>query len=233
MAEVFESHHFVNERCTDSAVGLSPVPGVHEIEGLSEKIGETKYRVAYRSGSYAVKKTKPFVPKRYFGLSFGIPTSLYTTLKFAIRDLSVFEYEQYLKVIAMTPPRLHEHFARVFSPLAVNGETFAINELVMNDDGSVSKMLRSFGPCNDQQFWQDMDRLEHFFLQAKIYYFGMGCNNVCVREQADGRLVPVLIDYKRIGARTFWQQFWLFLPFVKKLKLKRRFSKIRKRYRID
>lgn len=232
MAKVFKSHHFVGDRSGNAATLPSFTPGIDQLSLLHERIGETKYRIAYRWKSFAIKETKSHVPKRILGLHFRVPISVYTLSRFAIRDLSTYEHDQYLRIMSKTPDHLHEHFARVFAPFKAGDQVYAINELVLNHDGSVSKMLRSFGPIEDQQFWSDVAKLEQFLLKARIYFFGVGCNNIVVQEEAGGRLVPVLIDYKRIGIRTFWQQFWLFLPFVKKLKLKRRFNKIRHRYDI-
>jgi hypothetical protein len=233
MADIFKGHGFTSRReqvpAPEGLFGLSP----ERLASLCEPIGETKYRIAYRYKNLAIKRTKSHVPKRVLGKEFRVPVSLYTMIRFAIANLSAFEYDQYCWLSSRIPKDFQHHLARAYPPVSANDHCYAVNELVVNDDGSVSKMLRSFGPTDDTRFWADIDRLEKLFLQEKIYFFGIGCNNICVREKADGRLIPVLIDYKRIGIRTFWQQFWLLLPGVKSLKLKRRFNKIRRRFQLD
>ena len=95
----------------------------------------------------------------------------------------------------------------------------------------VSKTLFEYGGIDDEQFWNMVDDLEKLFLDKKIYYLSIGPHNVCANRQADGRLIPVLVDYKRVGVRTFWHQILLYIPYFIKLKVRRRFRRMREHFR--
>ena len=201
------------------------------LSNLNQKISEGLYREVYRYNEFAVKKTKLYIAKKLLFIKVWIPTSLYTLVTFAIRDLNKYEYTQYQSIISKTPPDLHKCFARVFKPIEDNKTSFSINQLVIDDGGQISKTLLDYGKVNDKQFWNMIDELEKLFLENRIYYLSIGGYNICVNRQVDGRLIPVLVDYKRIGIRTFWYQLLLYFPYFMKLKMRRRFQRLREDFR--
>ncbi len=200
------------------------------LSNLNQKISEGVYREVYRYNGFAVKKAKRNITKTLLFIKVRIPTSLYTLVKFAIRDLNEYEYKQYRSIISKTPPNLHMCFAKIHKPIESNKTSYSINQLVMNDDGRISQTLLDYGKVNDKQFWSTIDELEKLFLENHIYYFSIGGYNICVNSQADGRLIPVLVDYKRIGIRTFWHQLPLYFPYFMKLKMRRRFQRLREEF---
>ncbi len=231
MTDVFKNFQCERKRQEAKEIALVTAPTIDKLSGLTEIINESRYRIAYRLDEFAIKKIKSHISIKILFINVHIPTPLFTLFRFGIRDFNEFEYDQFQSVISRIPADLHTCFAKAYRPIKADNTTYSINQLVINDDGMVSKMLREYGKVNDKQFWSTIDRLENLFLVHRIYFFGVGCNNICVRQHADGRVVPVLIDYKRVGIRTFWHQLWLFLPSVKELKLRRRFDRLRKRYK--
>ncbi len=203
---------------------------VEILRELTVKIGEGVYRDVYRYTDFAVKKSKPHVVKKALFVNVPVPMSVYSLLRFGIRDLNEYEYNQYQSIISLTPVRLHRCFARVHNQIKNGKACYSINELVMDHDGQVSKTLFEYGKIEDEQFWKTLDDLENVFLDKKIYYLSIGPHNICVNKQAGGQLVPVLIDYKRIGVRTFWHQLLLYIPYFIRLKARRRFQRMRKRF---
>ena len=210
----------------DMSTRIMEIP--HE---LTVKIGEGAYRDVYRHTDFAVKRSKPHVVKKALFVKIPVPMSVYSLLRFGIRDLSQYEYDQYQSIISMTPARLHKFFAKVHKPIKNGKACYSINELVMDHDGQVSNTLFEYGKIEDEQFWKTLDDLENVFLDKKIYYLSIGPHNICVNKQAGGQLVPVLIDYKRIGVRTFRHQLLLYIPYFIRLKMRRRFQRMRKRFK--
>jgi hypothetical protein len=208
-----------------------PAENIEKPINVSEKISEGVYRDVYRYNDYAVKKLKPVVTRKILLVRVRVPSSLYTLLRYAIRDLNEYEYKQYQSIISKTPARLHKCFAKVYEPIKDGKISYSINQLVMDDDERVSKSLAEYGGIDDEQFWNRLDDLEKLFLDKKIYYLGIGPHNVCVNRQADGHLLPVLVDYKRIGVRTFWHQLLLYIPYFIRLKMRRRFQRMRQHFR--
>jgi len=216
----------VEKKFMDMKVGLFEKP-----RELNVKLGEGAYRDVYRYNEFAVKKSKPHVIRKILFVRIRVPSSLYTLLRFAIWDLNDYEYKQYRSIISKTPADLHQCFAKVYEPIKDGKTRYSINQLVTDDDGQVSKTLFEYGGINDKQFWNMVDDLEKLFLDKKIYYLSIGPHNVCVNQQADGRLIPVLVDYKRIGVRTFWHQLLLYIPYFIRLKMRRRFQRMRQHVR--
>ena len=207
------------------------VEPIEKPSNLNVKISEGTYRDVYRYAEFAVKKSKPHVIRKILFVKVRVPSSLYILLRFAIRDLSDYEYKQYRSIISKTPADLHKYFAKVHKPIKDGKISYSINQLVIDDDGQTSKTLFEYGEIDDEQFWNMVDDLEKLFLDKKIYYLGIGPHNVCVSRQADGSLIPVLVDYKRIGIRTFWHQVLICIPYFIRLKMRRRFQRIREQFR--
>ncbi len=206
---------------------------IENLGNLNVKISEGVYRDVYRYTEFAVKKSKPNIIRKILFFRVCIPSSLYTLVSFAIRDLSDYEYKQYQSIISKMPAGLHKCFAKVYKPIKDGKICYSINQLVIDDDGQVSKTLFEYGAIDDEQFWNIVDDLEKVFLDKKIYYLSIGPYNVCVNRQAGGQLIPVLVDYKRIGIRTFWHQLLLYIPYFLRLKMRRRFQRMREHWRTE
>ena len=198
---------------------------------LNEKISEGRFRDVYRYNDLVIKKPKHYKIKTLLSIEVRIPTSLYTLVNYAIRDFNKYEYKQYESIISKIPSDLHKCFAKVHKPIKYNKTCYSINQLVIDHGGQISKTLSEYGKVKDEQFWSLIDELEKRFLENRIYYFGVGSSNICVNRQADGRLIPVLIDYKRFGIRTFWYQLPLFFPYFSRLKMRRKFQRLREHFK--
>ena len=201
------------------------------MRNLTEKISEGRYRDVYRYNELAIKIPKSHIIKKLLFIEVRVPASLYTLVNYAIRDLNIYEYKQYRSIISKVPSDLHKCFAKVHKPIKNNKTCYSISQLVIDHGGQISKALSEYGKVNDEQFWSLIDELEKRFLENRIYYFSVGSPNICVNRQADGRLIPVLIDYKRTGIRTFWHQLLLFFPYFSRLKMRRRFQRLREHFK--
>ena len=201
------------------------------LDNLNEKISEGRFRDVYRYNDLVIKKPKPYIIKRFRSIEVRIPTALYTLVNYAIRDFNKYEYKQYQSIVSKIPSDLHKCFAKVHKPIKNKRTSYSINQLVIDHGGQISKTLSEHGKVKDKQFWSLIAELEKQFSENRIFYFSVGSPNICVNRQADGRLIPVLIDYKRSGIRTFWRQLPLFLPYFSRQKMRRRFQKLREQFK--
>lgn len=193
---------------------------------LENKIGEGTYREVYRAGDKALKILKPHIHK--FNVDF--PTSLFTKLEYGIADFNQYEYNTYQRFIKKIPEGLRGRFAKIYSAGCYNGRSASLSELITNENGGISKSLSKFGPVSDKNFWNEIDQLESLLLEKRIFLIDIRKENVMVKE-SEGKLTPVLFDYKRIGARTRPFQPWLRLfPSQLAEKVKIKFQELREEY---
>jgi hypothetical protein len=194
----------------------------------ANKIGEGKYRDVYQVRGKALKILKPHVHK--FNLEF--PTSVYTKLKFGIADFNQYEYHTYRKFIKEIPNKLKDRFAQIYWAGPYNGKSVSLSELVINSNGEVSESLSESGPVYDKNFWDAFNQVESLLLEKRIFLMDIHAKNIMVKE-SEGKLAPVLIDYKRVGARTYPLQIWLLSQSRLAEKLKRKFQRLREEYSPD
>lgn len=216
---------------TSSAIvqEVSPVDSATSYS-LDEKVGEGHYRIVYRHGDLALKVLKPYRTKDYGLLRIDFPTWLYAALKFGVTDLNMSEYRNYLSLIKEVPQELINSFAKIFGVIHSKQGSTSLCELISNADGSLSQPLEQYGTMRDSRFWVRIDKLEEFFLSRGIPNFNINGGNIVVRELGDGHIIPVLIEYKRIGARTYPLQLHLLLKSEAVKRVKRKFSSLREKY---
>jgi len=203
------------------------IPSNEQLDGLHDKIRNGGYREVYRYNDLAIKKLKKHVTKRFCGVKIRVPTRVYLLFRFGISDINKYERKWYDHIISQAPPELHRCFAKVLAVKKVNGFSYSINQIVIDADNKPSRTLSQHGKIESADFWEIIDRLEQFLKEHNIPYFTIGGHNICIQQQHDGTYLPVLIDYKRIGIRTFWHQLPLYLKHFRDLKMERRFQKMR------
>lgn len=211
---------------TDLAIANEKIQDI----SLESKIGEGKFREVYQYENRAIKILKPYIRKDYGLFHINIPIHLYTKFKFGIADFNEFEYNNYRKIIDQVPSDIKDSFAEVFEVRQHQGDSLSINELVVNVDGSVSKALKQYGMVRNSGFWERLGKLEEFFLNKGISYLDIKPGNILVKELEDENIIPVIVDYKGVGTRTYPIQFNLLIKSQISKKIKRRFSRIRNNY---
>ena len=197
------------------------------------KIGEGVYREVYRFGDKAVKVQKPLYTKRYFGIKiFTIPTGQYTRIKFGTPDSNLHEYRNYAFLCSQIPSELKESFAQIHDLVQVDDRSALICELVKNHDGSSARPLDFYSlvRADERAFWERWGDLERFLLGHDLLLTDVRPKNVMVRWRSDGSIIPVLVDYKYLGAQCCLFQPDLLLRSGRVNRVKRRFSRIREQY---
>lgn len=206
------------------------VPDNINISDLHDKIHQGIYRDVFRYKDYAIKVMRPWIRKRFMGIGICIPTCLYTLLRFGIRDFNEYEFHKYKHLDAELPSELQSSFARILGVYEDDGRSYSVCELVTDANGQPSKTLLQVAKVSDANFWDRINELEQFFTVNDIAYLSVGGDNVCVQQLKNGDLHPVMIDYKRIGRRTFSHQLLLWFRPLLRMKMRRRFRSLKKKY---
>lgn len=193
------------------------------------KIGEGKHREVFRLGDKALKILKLHIRKNYGLFHIDFPTNLYTKYRYGIDDFNEFEYRTYKKFIERVPPEFKDRFSRIYHAGRLDGRSFSISDLVVNSDGSLSKPLSEYDII-DSAFWRQIDELEEILASKEIPIMDIGGENIMVKE-ADGKMIPVIIDFKRYGRKTYPFQIWLFSEQRLISKMRRRFQRLKERYK--
>jgi len=194
------------------------------------KIGEGRYRKVFRVGNKALKVLRPFVRKDYGLFHVNFPTELYTKYKFGIADFNQFEYEMYHEFIERISPELRNKFSQIHEIGKSNGKSVSLSDLVVNSNGNLAKTLSQYGIVDNPDFWRQIDKLEQVLVHEEIPIIDIRGENIMVRE-VDGESVPILVDFKRYGRRTYPVQIWLFSKQQLVKKMKRRFQRLRDQYK--
>jgi hypothetical protein len=182
-------------------------------------IGEGAYRLVScdTDQNICIKTLKPARKKRYRFFEVSYPTSLYCLLRFGISNFNRYEEEQYRRLMKKVPEHLECHFAKV---LSCQGDTL-FQELIRDNSGSVSETLEQAIniPAN---YWMRLHELMDFLISNDIFLFDIRAYNILVYRQSNEMAIPVLFDYKRIGARTYPLQPWLRFKWWARKKMRRR-----------
>lgn len=197
------------------------------IDAVTQKIGEGRYREVYCiDDEFALKLLKPIVGKNYFGVHVEFPAQLYTSFKFGISDFNRFEYDAYHNFSSRIPSELRSSFAHIYRAGIFHGRSASLSDLIVDEDGSVSRPLSEHGAVGDPLFWKRMDAIETMLLDEKIRLADVANHNIVV-QTVNGTHIPVLVDFKRYGRRTFPFQIWLVSERQLENKMRRRFQKMR------
>jgi len=193
------------------------------------KIGEGKYREVYRVRDFAIKMLKPSVRKNYGFFHIDFPSQLYTKHKFGIGDFNEFEHDMFREFIERVPVEFRDKFAHIHSVGEIDGKSYSLSDLVINGDGNLSRTLAQTGAVSSYDFWSQIEELEGVLTDNTIPIMDIRGENIMVQEKSAG-VVPVFIDFKRYGGRTYPVQFWLSSEKQLIAKMKRRFERLRELY---
>ena len=68
--------------------------------------------------------------------------------------------------------------------------------------------------------------LGELLLKKNIPLYDLHAANVMVKKTAESKYIPVLINYKKAGTRTYFPQPWIFSKKGRKEKTKKEFQKL-------
>lgn len=89
--------------------------------------------------------------------------------------------------------------------------------------------MAKYGELDSYDFWKKIGDLECVLINNTIPIMDIRGENIMVQETSEG-VVPVFIDFKKYGGRTYPIQFWLFSKKQLFDKMQRRFQRLRELY---
>jgi len=195
-------------------------------------VGEGAYRTVFEiDSSHVGKELKSHRIKKYGAIKVRFPMKAYHKLKFGIRDINRHEFKNYQELIKKVPTKLRKNFGRIKGVETHGKKTVLVMKTVKNFDGTTSRSIADTGPLKSKVFWQKIDQIEKFLLEKKIPFFNHYGINVMVQWRPDGEAIPVLVDFKRIGVKTYpFKPHLLFTKMAMK-RVQKLFNRIRKNYK--
>lgn len=157
------------------------------------------------------------------------PGPAYTLLKFGNTNVNIVDFENY--------QALPEIVKKEFAPKnrLLNG--IIVQERVFDYDGtpslSVSEYADQFGKISNKNFWNKVEELKEIFLKEKEPLLGVFADgsNVLVKKLSEEEWVPIIVDFKRLGARAYVFQPHLRLPGEVQKRFLRRFERFERNYK--
>ncbi len=200
---------------------------------FSYKIGEGAYREVYKiNDDVCVKTPKKYRTQDYGLFSLNFPSKLYTKLKFWVSDFNELEFKEYEKLKQKIPRELSANFTPIIGLTKKDDKSLLFQKLIKDYDGRLSLSLDQRGKIKSELFWDQLLALECFFIQNDIGFFNISPDNIFAKKINEKDYMPTLMDYKRIGVKTYPCQPQLLFDGPAKRKINRRFDRLFKEYKI-
>lgn len=194
------------------------------------QIGEGRFRRVYRFQDKAVKILKRKVKKDYWLFSVSFPTGTYTYLKYGVRDFNEHEFKVYNLLERRLPDEFRDNFGKVLDlGYSIYG-SLLVSELILDSKCQVSQDIKCRGKIKDESFWKRLDQIVEFLSDNRIYFLDINPGNILARE-VNGVLIPVFIDYKRIGPQTFPFKSWLRIKSLAERAFRRKMNRLKEEFK--
>ena len=198
---------------------------------MKKRIGTGKYRrVSTLGPNKVVKQMRSRRVKHYGPVTIKYPMRLYHLLKFGTKDMNRLEQKNYQKVIKNASRQLRTSFAGIIGIRTHKGRSILIMEKIKDYNRETSKSMNKTGKIKSKAFWKRMESIENYLLQNNIPLFDITAANIMVKKISEKNSIPVLIDFKRLGTRTYpFQPQYALKPFARG-KVRRQFTRLREQY---
>lgn len=102
----------------------------------------------------------------------------------------------------------------------------------MDYDGNYSKTVRDHGPVNNRAFWRHIDEIVGLMLANDIFLFDIfHCGqNILLNKVSEDEYMPIIIDFKRFGAKSYPLQPNLLMKSERKRKFLRRLKDFKQKF---
>jgi hypothetical protein len=192
-------------------------------------VGAGKYRVVTQCGGIAEKRLHPSRNKSYLGVQISYPMRWYT-FKFLTRNMNLDDLRHYQRFFGSVPEHLAPCFARIVGVQKKGREWVLQQELVRDFDGTVSRSLEESGPVLSPFFWKRFDEIMDFLTRNRVPLLDLRSSNVLVKRLGGDKSIPVLFDFKRMSARYYPAQPWIWTKKGQQKRLLRRAAAIRRSF---
>lgn len=183
----------------------------------SEKIGEGKFRECFAvegDSGLCLKRLKP---------NLGFFKRLYLW----IMRRRLHEEEQ--KIYQNLPAELK----RYFNPIVDISDENLLTARPLDYDGTHSRPVKDFGQISNAGFWQQIEEIVALLEKHKIWFFDVfqSGTNIFAQRLSETDWKPVIVDYKRIGWKSFPMQFNLLFDSEKRKKFYRSYQRFEDSFR--
>ncbi len=186
---------------------------------LAEKIGEGNFRECF-----AVVGEPGLCVKR---LKSDLDLLQRLHLRLLRPRMNAEEYETY--------NRLPELLKPYFNPVIDAQPDYLVTARPLDYDGSHSRPVCDYGRVANKYFWKEVEKIIELFEAYNIWFFDafqIG-TNVFVQKLSPEKWKPIIVDYKRLGWKSYPVQLNLLVDSEKKKKFYRKYRRFVQSFRSD
>lgn len=170
---------------------------------LGSTIGRGHYRTVSMDKGVVEKTLHTRRERKYLGVKIKWPMKLYTRFKFLVKDLNVEDWNNFRRFFKNCPEQLKESFAPVLG-IGRGGGSFTLKQMpILDFDGGLSRNLKQVGKISNPEFWERFHKIVDFLTTRNIPLLDIHPTNILVRRLSKTEAIPVLFDYKRMGAKHY------------------------------
>lgn len=175
-----------------------------ERERLSHKSKGGRFREIFVVGddrATVAKVPRASIKKRYPFGEMSIPAAPYVLLKFGVVNVNEVDHRNYLA--------LPEIVRTLYAPSTRMLKGVLVQERVLDFDGSpslsVDEYVAKHGRIVNKHFWEEVRCLKDLLLTERVYLLGAfyGGSNIMIKRLSPTDWRPILIDFKRLGNRSY------------------------------
>ncbi len=180
-------------------------------------------------GKHIAKLPRPIIHKKYPFGTVPMPGPAYTLLKFGNTNINKVEFENY--------KALPNSVRDVYTPKCRLIKGVLIEERVFDGDGtpsrSIDEHIAAGETLDNEHFWKEVDTLRETLLADKAYLLGVfyGGSNIMVQKISPEVWKPVMVDFKRLGRRSYPFQPHLWSDANLEKKFLRQFERFERAHR--
>lgn len=131
--------------------------------------------------------------------------------------------------------RLPELLKPYFNPVIDARREYLVTARPLDYDGSHSKPVCDYGRVSNEYFWEEIEKIVELFEQHNIWFFDafqIG-TNVFVQRLSEEKWKPIIVDYKRLGWKSYPVQLNLLFDTEKRRKFYRKYRRFVQNFRAD
>jgi len=184
---------------------------------LGEQIGAGKYRECYAipDTNLCAKKLKP------------LQARIWSILSHTLRDINQAELDRWRNI----PEELKLFFPNIYK----KSGKLLISERPKDYNGSYSKTLLEYKSIQNNNFWVLVDFLADTMVKHKLWLFDIFDfgDNILVQKKSENEYVPIIIDCKRFGWKSYPLQLNLLFYSEKKKKFYRKLERFKEKFKME
>ena len=186
------------------------------------KIWEWTCREVYiydKDPDLCIKKLKQNKEKEYFWIKVSFKQTIYSLVRYWIRDFNEYDYNILKKVQKIIPENSPEY-------VEITDE-WLVESIIKDYNGDVSKNINEYEWKISKDFFIKLEKAIEYLIKNWIEPMDI-LTNVIIQEYEKWKQKPILFDFKRIWWRTYIFQPWLMVSKkMREQKIYRRINRLK------